>query len=76
MEKFNNNETNLNKPKSERKKRITKCGQNISPRLEKIAQPPPRAFVNLYTDFGKILEPARANRIKRKIDRFNTLTLE
>lgn len=68
-------ESNQMKPLVKRK-RITKCGKNISARLEKISQPHPRTIVSLYNDFGYILEPKRATRIKRKIDYFDTLTLE
>lgn len=50
--------------------------QKTKTRLDIIAQPPDRAFINLYTDFRNILEPSRAERIRRKLETFKTMTLE
>lgn len=60
--------------KSKRKKR--RAPSTTKTRLDIISQPPDRAFINLYSDFRNILEPSRAERIRRKLESFKTMTLE
>lgn len=60
----------------EKLKKKKQRGPLTRKRLDIIAQPPNRAFINLYTEFRNILEPSRAERIRRKLETFKTMTLE
>lgn len=46
------------------------------PRLERIAEPPNRTFLQLYSEYKHVFHPERAARIRRKIELTKTMTIE
>lgn len=77
---FDSNEDSEYSDEEKRPQKINKkkrrAPHKTKTRLDVISQPPDRAFINLYNDFRNILEPSRAERIRRKLETFKTMTLE